>query len=134
MVEAQRLTPEVRVDGIFASHGTVQAGVGAGIPLSTYVRGVMVLGAGADREGAGTYRADAMLRFHLDPFREHRWGPYAAGGLSLLRNGDDPRAWVLLVLGLEGPLRGGAATAFEIGLGGGARIGIVLRRARARQR
>jgi hypothetical protein len=35
---------------------------------------------------------------------------------------------------VEGPPRGGIAAAVEVGVGGGARVGVALRRARAQRR
>jgi hypothetical protein len=71
----------------------------------------------------------------MDPFRQSRWAPYAGAGLSgRYRSERDggPRAYLLVFLGVEGPLALGAlegwVPAFELGLGGGARVGVILRR------
>jgi len=86
-------------------------------------------------------RVDAFSRFSPDPFRESRWAPYAGAGISgrLVRN-DTPRAhaYLLVFLGVEGPLPGTAASgwvpAFELGVGGGVRAAVVLRRGVSRRR
>jgi hypothetical protein len=83
-----------------------------------------------DHEHGWSGRFDALARFLLDPFRESRVGLYAAGGLSLSH--DPWERWkggLALVLGAELPSRAGAAWAVEVGMGGGLRIGLALRRA-----
>lgn len=78
--------------------------------------------------GAG--RVDGLVRFVVDPFREFRWAPYAAGGISAIYDGrEDWRGVLVGVLGLEGPAQGNVVMAIEVGFGGGARVGIALRRA-----
>jgi len=38
------------------------------------------------------------------------------------------------VAGIDGPVRNGLTTSFEVGLGGGARVGLILRQAVAERR
>jgi hypothetical protein len=59
---------------------------------------------------------------------------YAGGGLAVRAADGDGRPFALLVLGVEGRARGGAAPAVELGIGHGARLGFVLRRARPGRR
>jgi len=129
----QKFQNEVRIDGLFARTGAVHAGYGITIPSGIYVRTGLVGGFGAGRHGAEG-RTDFIARFSLDPFRQSRWAPYAGAGLSgryrsKLDGGS--RAYLLVLLGLEGspPLgaRAGWVPAVEVGLGGGARVGLVLR-------
>ena len=115
------------MDGIVARTSAIHAGAGLSTRLGTYVRGFLGAGAGPNSRSDATWRIDAALRFHLDPFRESRWAPYAGGGVSVMRNEGDARPWLLLIVGLEGPLWRGVAPAFEVGAGGGARIGLALR-------
>jgi len=76
-----------------------------------------------------------VARYLLDPFREFRWGPYAGAGFSAQWNrGADWRGDLLLLVGVEGPAHEGWRTAVELGRGGGARLGVVLRRARSNGR
>lgn len=96
------------------------------------------MGAGADGLEA---RTDLISRFSLDPFRQSRWAPYGAAGLSgrfRPAKAGGSRGYLLLVLGVEGPLAAGKRTgwvpAIEAGLGGGARIAFVLRRGIADRR
>ncbi len=130
----QKFQSEVRIDAIFARTGAVEAGYGFTVPAGIYLRSGFVAGIGAGRHGAEG-RTDLISRFSLDPFRQSRWAPYAGAGLSgryrpKLAGGS--RAYLLVFLGLEGPLplgaRAGWVPAFEVGLGGGARVGVILRR------
>lgn len=130
----QPLQTEWRVDGIFARTSGVEAGFGVSIPSGIYVRTGLVAGAGIGRHGAEG-RTDLLSRFSLDPFRQSRWSLYGAGGISgRYRTKEDggSRAYLLVVVGLEGPLplgqTGGWVPIIEAGLGGGARIGVGLRR------
>lgn len=125
---------EGRVDAIFSKKPTAQAGVGLSMFAGTYVRTGIVGAVGANEDGA-TGRADAFVRFHLDPFRQSRSAPYGGAGLSTRFDaGSRPRAYLLVFAGIDGPVRNGLTTSFEAGLGGGARIGIVLRQAVAERR
>jgi len=130
----QAFQSEVRVDAIFARSSGVEAGYGVNIPAGIYVRTGLVGGAGAGRHGIES-RADFIARFSLDPFRQSRWAPYAGAGLSgrfrALADGG-AKGYLLVFLGLEGPLLNGQVLgwmpAVEVGLGGGARVGVILRR------
>ena len=130
----QAVQSEVRVDGVLARSSGVEAGYGVSIPAGIYVRTGLVGGVGAGRHGVES-RADFISRFSLDPFRQSRWAPYAGAGLSgrfrALADGG-AKGYLLVFLGLEGPLPNspepGWVPAVELGLGGGARIGLILRR------
>jgi len=130
----QSLQTEGRLDGIFARTAGVEAGLGVTVPAGIYVRSGLVTGLGAGRHGVEG-RTDFVSRFSLDPFRQSRWAPYAGGGISgRYRSNLDggSRAYLLIFLGVEGPLPLGEVSgwvpAFELGLGGGARVGVLLRR------
>jgi hypothetical protein len=104
------------------------------IPAGIYVRNGLVGGLGVGRHGLDG-RTDFVTRFSSDPFRQNRWAPYGGAGLSgRYRPTADggSKAYLLVFLGIEGPLTYGAAAgwvpAFEVGLGGGARVGFILRR------
>jgi hypothetical protein len=130
----QKFQSEARIDAIFARSGGVEAGYGFTVPAGIYLRSGVVAGIGAGRHGAEG-RTDLIARFSLDPFRQSRWAPYAGAGISgryrSERDGGS-RAYLLVFLGLEGPIalgvRQGWEPAFELGLGGGARVGVILRR------
>lgn len=123
--------PELRLDALLGQPGALQLGVGVAIPMGTYAR-LAVIGAGGvasqDGETAGSARADVIMRFLLDPFRQERWGLSAGGGVSVRYDeGAGWRPFLALVLDLEGPRTGALSPAVQLGLGGGARIGVVLR-------
>jgi hypothetical protein len=130
----QPLQTEGRIDAIVARTTGFEAALGLSVPAGIYVRSGLVAGIGAGRHGAEG-RTDLIARFSLDPFRQSRWAPYGGGGLSgryrsKLDGGS--RAYVLVFLGVEGPLALGQTSgwvpAFELGLGGGARFAVILRR------
>lgn len=130
--EATPLQAEVRLDAMTGAAWAVQAGAGVTAPLGTYVRFGVVGGLGPGADGM-TGRGDLFARFTLDPFRQRRWAPYGAGGVSA-RFGGGSRNYLLLLAGVEGPARRGVAPAVEVGFGGGFRAGVILRRAFARRR
>ena len=130
----QKLQSEIRLDAIFARSAGVEAAYGFTVPVGIYVRSGVVAGIGAGLHGAEG-RSDLVSRFSFDPFRQSRWAPYAGAGLSgryrsQLDGGS--RAYILIFLGVEGPLplgeRAGWVPALEVGLGGGTRVGLILRR------
>lgn len=129
---------EARVDATIApaagSRMAGHAGGGVNVRLGPYARlgTVMAIGAiDSPIEGDGpdfSARVDMVGRFLLDPFAEHRTGLY--GGAGFTARADGAGAWkgnLLIVFGLEGPAAGRIVPALEVALGGGARIGLVLR-------
>lgn len=128
------ITFEARVDAIFARVDALHAGVGATIPLGNYVRAGVVTAAGFSREGRSA-RIDVIARFHLDPFRESRWAPYGGGGVTTRYDqGRNAHTYLMLLAGVDGPAAPGVGLAVEAALGGGGRLGIILRRTRPERR
>jgi hypothetical protein len=131
---------ELRADVLGGPPAGAQLGIGANMAADSYVRiGLDVAGGIAARDGGvGAARADLVARYLFDPFKEIRWGPYAGGGISAQwydrSGGANWRGNLLVVLGVEGPVHAGWRTSVELGLGGGARLGVVLRRARSNGR
>jgi hypothetical protein len=125
---------EYRLDALVAHTTGVEAGLGVSVPAGLYMRWGLVGGVGAGAHGAEG-RTDLVARFSLDPFRQSRWAPYAGAGISGRYRGErdgGSRGYLLVYLGLEGPLplgrTAGLVPAVEVGLGGGARIGVIVRR------
>lgn len=126
---------ELRIDAFAAEMDALQLGGGIAVPAGTYVRIAALAGAGIARqeqlgeiETGASARVELLARFHFDPARASRWGPYAGGGVALRSDFEECCRGVLtLVIGLEGPARRGRTFAFELGLGGGARVGVALR-------
>jgi hypothetical protein len=136
---AQRAGPRplVRADVVLARATAVQGALGLTLPLGNYVRLDGVAGAGVERSAGASgasARGDLVGRFLLDPFRQSRWSGYAGAGLSALRSEGDWRGYLLAVIGVEGPGAHGVLPALELGLGGGARVGVVLRSAASDRR
>ena len=133
-VRQQPVQAEYRLDALVARTTGVEAGVGVTVPAGVYMRTGLVAGLGGGEHGVEG-RTDLVARFSLDPFRQSRWAPYAGGGISgRYRSKADggSRAYLMIYLGLEGALpvgrTSGIVPAFEVGLGGGARVAVVLRR------
>jgi hypothetical protein len=133
-----RIQPEARAEAALTRHLSALVMGGANAPIGNYVRVGAAVGAGvADFEDGPVVatRADVALRFLLDPFAEHAWGPYAGGGLTVRRDGTDPaRAGLLLVLGVEGRRARRWTPAVEVALGEGVRLAVVLRKRRTNGR
>ena len=122
-----QLRPEARVEYAATSTRRVELGVGLFGSIGGYVRhGVGVARDSWSRNaaGAGEWRAEYVARFTMDPLAEQRWALSLGGGLGLRE-----RAYVLAVADVEGPRMSGVRPAVQLTLGGGLRVGIVLRRA-----
>jgi hypothetical protein len=139
-LEAQapnRPRPLVRLDAIAAPNSSLQLGLGAHLPTSTYLRTEVTGALGAARVDGATRlagRADAMMRFVIDPFGESARAVHALGGISAMYDGEEWRPRVVVGLGLEGRARGRVRWSTEIAVGGGVRLGIVARRTRPNRR
>lgn len=127
---------EVRVDAIAERSTTaVQGGAGVQLPAGYYARVGVVAALGTDAsasKGAARHldgRVDVVGRFLLDPFRQSRWGLSVGAGVSVRSEYGKPlRPLLLTVADLEGPRSaGGVSPAFQVGLGGGVRVGMALR-------
>lgn len=133
--------PQLRADLIAGAQPAVQIGAGLQVPLGIYVRAGLDAAVGSRIGQVSTDsrldgRVDLLARFLLDPFRQSRWGFSAGGGLSVRAEpGERLRPLLLVALDLEGrrSLRG-VAPAVQVGLGGGLRIGAVLRKVPAASR
>jgi hypothetical protein len=73
---------------------------------------------------ADRWRGDLIARFLLDPFRQQRWALSIGGGLTFRRH-----TYLAAVFDLEGPETRGFLPALQVGLSGGVRGALVLRRA-----
>lgn len=123
---------EFRGDVIAGNGTTTQAGAGLVVPLDIYVRLGLDAAVGSTwRDGVarGSGRVDGIARFLLDPFREVPLGLSLGGGLSVPYVVGDRRVrpYLTAVIDVEGRMRGPITPAIEVGLGGGTRVGVVLR-------
>ena len=133
------LYPEFRADAIVARETAAQVGAGVVVPLGIYVRFSVDAAGGvtfADNTSRASGRVDAIGRFLLDPFRETPVAVSFGGGLSVpyVDGQSHVRPYLTAVLDIEGRKRGAVTPALQIGLGGGARVGIVLRASQPRWR
>jgi hypothetical protein len=128
-----RWQPEARADFIGARAEAAHIGFGLTAPAGMYVRLGIVGAAGqawANGESMAAGGVEGLVRFVVDPLREFRWAPYAAGGIGSIYDRSEKWRGVLVgVLGVEGPVLGHVVPAIEAGFGGGARVGVAVRRA-----
>lgn len=129
---------ELRADATLAPVLAGHAGVGGNVRAGQYVRLGAAWLAGAaqgpagDRAARFSQRIDLTARFLLDPFGEQRRGLY--GGAGFTARQDAGEAWkgdLMLLMGIEGAPRGRVTPSIELSLGGGVRVGIVLRSRRS---
>lgn len=137
---AARPQPEFRLDATDGRPAAVQALAGAILPVGNYLRVTVSAGGGVARgeDGDGTtgsFRGESTVRFLLDPYRESRVGLSAGGGITVRHEPEfGTRAYLALLLDIEGRPRGHFAPAVQLGLGGGARVAVVLRGLSPRRR
>jgi hypothetical protein len=131
------IAPELRVDVITGHDPAIQVGGGVQIPAGYYARiglDVAVGTPGGRRLAAGLGgldgRIDLLARFLLDPFRQTAYGLSLGGGASLrAERGERARPLLLVALDVEGRRSArGLVPAVQVGLGGGVRVGVILRR------
>lgn len=126
-------TIEGRVDAIAAGPAAIHAGLGFTVPMGTYVRSGIDGAIGSSKDGLSG-RVDGFARFHLDPFRQHKWAPYGGGGMTArFEDNRSTRYYLLVFLGIDGPVANGLAASIEAGFGGGGRIGVIIRKAAERR-
>ncbi|MFN2603017.1 MAG: hypothetical protein ABR582_09710 [Gemmatimonadaceae bacterium] len=131
---AKPVDAEMRLDGIISRVPAAQLGVGLMATAGYYVR-IGADGALGFSQHGLSGRIDGLARFHFDPFRQSRWAPYGGGGISgRFEKREKGRAYLLVFLGMDGPIEGSVTPSLELGLGGGARIGIILRQSRKERR
>jgi hypothetical protein len=129
---------EGRLDAVLSPQAGALAGAGVNLRAGWYARVGASLSAGAVQR-ADTWearqRADLTARFLFDPFAERRRGFYAGAGIGAERTADgDVRGLLLGVVGMEGAATGRIVPALELQIGGGARLGLVLRERRRQGR
>jgi hypothetical protein len=133
------VTPEVRADLVLGHQPAAQVGAGVQIPFGYYVRLGLDGAAGVrvdDVSPRVDARVDLLTRFLLDPFRQSPYGLSVGGGIALRAEPRDRvRPLLLVAIDVEGRRRlSGWVPAVQVGLGGGARVGVVLRRGMANAR
>jgi hypothetical protein len=127
---AQFFQPELRLDVIGPTPVSIEPGIGANARLGHYVRVGAVAGYDVARvdvaRGPGRrWRGEVIGRFTLDPFRQQRWALSIGGGITYRRS----QAYLAALADLEGPEVRGLLPALQVGVSGGVRAGVILRRA-----
>jgi len=141
--QSQRLGPgglklEGRMEVVAARHATYEVGAGVSYPLSSYARAAVWASGGwpigdvstEQRVPNGIARAEGVVRFLLDPFKERERGFYAGAGVGVRWVADaSGTEYLLVLLGLEREVVK-VLTAIELGVGDGARVALVFRQPR----
>ena len=129
---------ELRLDASLSPASGAMLGVGLNVRAGWYARLGIAASTGAVRaRGAfqATQRLDGTARFLFDPFAEGRRAFYAGAGLGLQRSASGAVQELLLgVFGVEASPHGRVLPSVEVTIGGGARIGVVLRSRRPQGR
>ncbi|MCC7001250.1 MAG: hypothetical protein IT357_03760 [Gemmatimonadaceae bacterium] len=122
---------EFRADAQLSPDLGALAGLGANVRAGWYARVGLAASAGAvylADAWRSQQRLDAVVRFQFDPFAQRARAVYGGAGVGVVRgDGGDVTGRLLLVVGMEGAARGRIVPAAELTLGGGVRLGVVLR-------
>lgn len=130
---------EYRADAISGDGTSLQLGGGVVVPMGIYVRLGLIGAAGPTWRDNATLlggRVDAVARFTFDPLRETPYALSLGGGISVPYVAGDERLRPLLtaVIDIEGRQQGKYTPAFQVGLGGGVRVGVSIRTSPTRWR
>lgn len=132
-----RPMPELRVDVMGGPQPAVQAGAGVQVAAGYYARIGLDVAVGRRVDALSPSlpsrldgRLDLLARFLLDPFRQSPYGLSLGGGMTFRAEpGDRVRPLLLAAIDLEGRRSThGWVPAVQLGLGGGVRAGVILRR------
>lgn len=138
------LTNDLRVDARFSRNTAIEAGWSFTVPTGSYVRNSATWASGYSSRGAGDWhrstRVEVVSRFLLDPFREARYGLSLGAGFGVTNSeglysapnafGDRTLRWrqyIAVVADLELRKTAGYTPAVQVGLGGGLRVGLLVR-------
>jgi hypothetical protein len=122
------LQPEIRIDAFEQPYSSLGPGLGIVAPLGYYVRVGAGIGVDFPLEvppTSNSWRADLLARALFDPFRQQRWALSIGGGLSFRK----ASTYVAAIADIEGPEVRGFLPAIQVGVSGGVRAGLILRRA-----
>ncbi len=135
---AVRWRTALRADALIDRDVGAQLAIGLAVPAQYNVRLALDIGAGGVRRDdtwRTTGRLDVLARWLSDPFRQSRWGVNAGGGVGIrFEDMQEARVVAIITLGVEGTSDGRWVPGVELGLGGGVRLGVTMRRAPARRR
>jgi len=131
--QAPSMGAEARADVVVATRTAVEGGLSLVMPAGVYGRMTLTGAVGAADHPSGSAvvgRGELVTRFLLDPFRESPYGLSIGGGVGAtnIEDGKRWRPYLAVVLDLELERTARLMPAVQLGLGGGARLGVVLRR------
>jgi len=136
LLQSQSTAPlekELRLDGVVGRADAAQIGGGLQVSADYYTRIGLVAATGVATDGHGARsasRVDLVARFLLDPFRESPHGISLGGGISASNTQSGHwRPYLVGLIDFEGRKTGAVAPAIQLGLGGGVRLGVILRSA-----
>lgn len=126
------MTKELRIDELMSGSTAIELGASVIVPAGVYARTAFTAATGVTRRAAATESAtrfEVVSRFLLDPFRESPYGLSIGGGLGVTNaaGGSHWRPYLAFLFDFELERAGGVTPAIQLGLGGGARLGVVLR-------
>ncbi len=112
-----------------ADQDFIGGGLGLGYRTNGRMR-VQVLANVGSLEGSFAFRPEALISFHLNPYKRNGISPYASGGAAFILTGDGNEQYLVGVLGVETNPGGKWGWFLEAGFGGGVRIagGVQIRR------
>ena len=125
--------PEWRTGLVFSARTAALVGAAINVPAGYYVRieNAASFGRQLGAKPLDVWRAEMTARVLADPFAETRWGPYAGAGVGVdWTAGSAGRVGLMAIAGADLPSQARWRPAIEVGIGHGARISLVLRRAR----
>jgi hypothetical protein len=126
------ISSEIRIDGFRSAASAIELGASVTVPGGNYARTAFTAATGVvfrDGVSASASRVELISRFLLDPFRESPYGLSVGGGAGITNAnaGASWRPYLAAVIDLEFARRGPLTPALQLGLGGGARLGLILR-------
>ena len=125
--------PEWRAGMAVGARSAAWVGAAINVPAGYYVRieNAAAFGREFGVHARDVWRAEIAARILADPFAETRWGPYAGAGIAVdWTAGGAGRVGLMAIAGADLPSHARWRPAVELGVGNGARISLVLRRAR----
>jgi hypothetical protein len=116
----------VQATGTLSEPALAVAGFYAGLRTPGRTRVSLSVGGGtSDQEFV--VRGELLGHFLLSPDERRKPGFYLAGGVAAVLGGPVSRQYLVLTLGVEQRPRAASGWALELGVGGGARIGLGYR-------
>ncbi len=129
---------EFHAAAVLSPRANPMVGLGVNVRAGWYSRvglAALVGAAGSGGDWQLRQRLEGTARFLFDPYAQADHGFYAGAGLGVERaEGGQMQALLLAVVGVEGKAEGRVVPAIELTVGGGARLGIVLRGRRGQGR